>query len=207
MARGRVNRLTTCRLRANRRRAGRWARSLVGAGWDALEASWCSSETIFDNLAAGPAREAGPVNTSLSGLLKRQRKRERIIARASRACRCPEPRGTWTARKIYRNKTMLYHPSILLRSLAPSGPARLAGPTVQMTSPSRLRLSDPNRRVRQHLLSRNSLLPRLPIDEIPQTRVQIRGTYFPRSHGEVAKPSRISQVSNIALEPMCILKT
>ena len=47
------------------------------------------SETIFDNLAAGPAREAGPVKTSLSGLLKRQRKRERFAARASGACRCP----------------------------------------------------------------------------------------------------------------------
>jgi hypothetical protein len=63
-------------------KGGPLAHLLVGAGWDALEAYRCSSETIFDNLAAGPAREAGPVQTSLSGLLKRPRKRERINARA-----------------------------------------------------------------------------------------------------------------------------
>jgi hypothetical protein len=110
---------------------------------------------------------------------------------------------------------MNYHPLALLRVFAPAAPARLAGPTVQMTAPSRLtsassveaRLSVPKNGNRQHLGQENRLLPRLPNDEIPQPRVQILGTNFPVLRRRTAKSSSISQVSNTTSETMCAATT
>jgi hypothetical protein len=77
---------------------------------------------------------------------------------------------------------------------------------VQMVASSRLRLGDRNTHAPEYLRCKNGDLPRLPNDEIPMPGVQIRGTYFPMSHGETTKQPRISQVSNNTMEAMCIFE-
>jgi hypothetical protein len=152
----------------------------------ALFAAHRDSETIFDNLTVGLAGTANPIKTSLSDLLKRQRKRERLSARAS-----PLPRR-WESgnrsRCAMRSLQQITKPCANDTFRAACGLAIIRHVVVSACNaftPS----SNQTNRPRFH----------------PPVCKSLKHT-FQFSRADIAKPSRISHQSRVVVESMCISK-